>query len=562
MFIKKLVIRESFPIDKEIRSIIFKKGMNIITNRTEVEGEKGNSLGKTTVLRVIDICLGSKYRNSLYYDAELKNTNTILEKYIHDKKVYAEMQLCDDLINTKTIVTLKVELFKRGKKYINNQVLNEKEYNTELNKILFNNFSKNPTFRQLIGMFVRIGHQEDNNRFLKFIDYNVGSEIYENIYSFLFRLNDTVQSEQVLQLKKDLKDMNSKVKQFKYFHSIKNESILKQQLLGLNLDIEHITSIMNQLINAEMYKENEQKIQQIRLKYTNMLDELDNREFKLSKLKNNLSKAEVDDNVRVEQTVLMNLYSETKYYFDALQKTFQELVDFNESIKKNKINFYREQIKIYNNKVEAKNIEIQKYFFENKNIIMLIENDQLEEYQKLEEQRNTLTVEKGRLLEVKEKYESLLNSVQDIEKKLKVVPDRFVSIDEIMQNFNKYFRDYSEKIIQEKFILYPTNTVFPIGISNEETGLSTGTKKSAITAFDLAYQNYSEDNEIVSPKFVVHDVLESMDKVGLEAILEIVNKSDYQYIVAILKDKLEQTNKVTSDDIRLTLTSDDKFFKV
>lgn len=560
MFIKSLTIRESD--NKEIRKVTFKKGMNIITDGADQEGEKGNSLGKTTVLRVIDICLGSKDKKYLYYDAELENTNTVLEKYIIEKKVFAEMELCDDIDEPKTITTLKVELFPRGKRYINNQKLIQNDYYLELNKIIFKNELEKPTFRQLIGMFVRIGQKEDNNRFLKFIDYNIPSEIYENIYSFLFKLEDSERSEQILSLKNEIKTIENNIKQFKYFHSIKNENILKQQLLSLNADIERVSSSMSHLTNAEVYKDNEQKIQEVRLNYTGMLDQLDVNEFKLSKLKDNLIKAESADSNQIDLNILKNLYSETEDNLGKLQKKFEELVEFNNSLIENKIDFYKKQVVNYEKKVNEINQLIKKYFLDNKDIIMLIESNQLEEYRELDHEKSRLLEEKGRLLEVKEKYESLLESLKSTKKLLKDIPETAKDIDAITQEFNVYFREYSERIIQEKFILYPTGKTFPIGVTNEETGLSTGTKKSAIAAFDLAYQNYAEDEGISVPNFIVHDVLESMDKVGLEGIVDITNEVGCQYIAAILSDKLDNIDSITSDDIRLVLTSDEKFFKV
>lgn len=560
MFIKSLIIRELD--DSEVRKITFKKGMNIITDDADIEGGKRNSLGKTTVLRVIDICLGSKDKKYLYYDAELENTNTILEKYINENKIYAEMELCDNVDDPKMIVTLKVELFSRGKRYINNQKLNQNEYWIELNKLLFKNSLEKPTFRQLIGMFVRIGQKEDNNRFLKFIDYNIPLEIYENIYSFLFGLDDSVRSEQVLSLKKEIKNIENNILQFKYFHSIKNENIMKQQLLSINNDITRISNNMSNLTNAEIYKNNEQKIQEVRLNYTNMLDNLDANEFKLSKLLDNLNKAKAVNDSRIDLTVLENLYSETEKNLGNLQKEFLELVEFNNSLTRNKIDFYKQQVINYDNKVKEIKSSIHEYFLENQDIIMLIESNQLDEYHELDIKKSKLIEEKGRLLEVKEKYESLLENLKNTEELLSDIPESAKDIDAIIQDFNVYFREYSEKIIQEKFILYPTGTTFPIGISNEETGLSTGTKKSAIAAFDLAYQRYSKDEGIPRPDFIVHDVLESMDNVGLKAVVSIANEIGCQYIVAVLSDKLVNVDNITSEDIRLTLRDDDKFFKV
>ncbi|MFZ4854508.1 DUF2326 domain-containing protein [Enterococcus entomosocium] len=560
MFIKSLTIRE-FD-DKLVRKINFKKGMNIITDGSSKDGSKGNSLGKTTVLRVIDICLGSRDRKYLYVDAELGSTNTILEKYIIENKVYAEMELCDDIEDPKTIVNLKVELYPRGKRYINNQKFSRDEYWVELNKLLFKNNLEKPTFRQLLGMFVRIGQKEDNNKFLKFIDYNISSEIYENIYSFLFKLDDSARSEQILLLKNEIKFIENNIKQFKYFHSIKNENILKQQLLSINADIKHITNNMSHLTNAEVYKDNEQKIQEVKLNYTSMLDNLDLNEFKLSKLQNNLVKAKSTDATQVDLSILKNLYSETENNLGNLQKKFEELVEFNNALTRNKIDFYTKQVFNYENKVKEINESINQYFSDNKDIIMLIESNQLEEYRELDHEKSRLIEEKGRLLEVKEKYESLLENLKNTEELLQDIPETTRNIEEITQAFNVYFRDYSDKIIQEKFILYPTGKTFPFGITNEETGLSTGTKKSAIAAFDLAYQNYSKDEGIPVPNFIVHDVLESMDKVGLAGIIDITNTIGCQYILAILSDKLENVEGLTSDDVRLVLTSDDKFFKV
>lgn len=560
MFIKSLTIRE-FD-DKLVRKINFKKGMNIITDGSNKDGSKGNSLGKTTVLRVIDICLGSRDRKYLYEDAELGSTNTILEKHIIDKKVYAEMELCDDIEDPKTIVNLKVDLYPRGKRYINNQKISRNEYWVELNKLLFKNNLEKPTFRQLLGMFVRIGQKEDNNKFLKFIDYNISSEIYENIYSFLFKLDDSARSEQILLLKNEIKFIENNIKQFKYFHSIKNENILKQQLLSINADIKHVTNNMSHLTNAEVYKDNEQKIQEVKLNHTSMLDNLDLNEFKLSKLQNNLVKAKSTDVTQVDLSILKNLYSETENNLGNLQKKFEELVEFNNALTKNKIDFYTKQVFNYENKVKEINESINQYFSENKDIIMLIESNQLEEYRELDHEKSKLIEEKGRLLEVKEKYESLLENLKNTEELLKNIPETTRNIEEITQAFNVYFRDYSDKIIQEKFILYPTGETFPFGITNEETGLSTGTKKSAIAAFDLAYQKYSKDEGIPVPNFIVHDVLESMDKVGLAGIIDITNTIGCQYILAILSDKLENVEGLTSDDIRLVLTSDEKFFKV
>jgi uncharacterized protein YydD (DUF2326 family) len=81
---------ESKPQEKKIREITFKKGMNYIVDSSLQTDGKGNSVGKTTVLRLIDICLGAKDRKYIYYSDEL-GINTILKEYIHNSKIFAEL---------------------------------------------------------------------------------------------------------------------------------------------------------------------------------------------------------------------------------------------------------------------------------------------------------------------------------------------------------------------------------------------------------------------------------------------------------------------------------------
>lgn len=128
--------------------------------------------------------------------------------------------------------------------------------------------------------------------------------------------------------------------------------------------------------------------------------------------------------------------------------------------------------------------------------------------------------------------------------------------------FNEYFTEYSKQIVDEGYLLYLTEKSFPVGIANVTTGLSTGTKKSVISAFDLAYQSYSRAQRIASPRFIIHDVIETMDKFALNSTVQISSAIGSQYIVAVLKDKIENNPNITQEDIRLTLSDDKKLFGV
>lgn len=83
MFIKKIIISS---LGNVIREIPFHKGMNLIVD--ESEGQvTGNSVGKTTVLKLVDFCLGAKAK-IIYQDPEnRKEIYTLVRDYLVENKI-------------------------------------------------------------------------------------------------------------------------------------------------------------------------------------------------------------------------------------------------------------------------------------------------------------------------------------------------------------------------------------------------------------------------------------------------------------------------------------------
>lgn len=78
MFLKSLLIEKGREI---IRNIEFHKGLNLIVDETPSNDTKttGNNIGKTTVLKLIDFCLGAK-QSIIYSDTETKKEEYELVK--------------------------------------------------------------------------------------------------------------------------------------------------------------------------------------------------------------------------------------------------------------------------------------------------------------------------------------------------------------------------------------------------------------------------------------------------------------------------------------------------
>ena len=145
-------------------------GMNFIVDKTSTEGddlEKGNGVGKTTTLRLIDLCLGATDRKRIYTIGTTKTPVINLKNYINDHKVRVKLTL----YNTEKKIVLEVDLFERGKQFINDEFYNMEEYPKKLKEEIFQvRGDEKPTFRQLIPKFVRV---------------NLGGESKADIFKYL-----------------------------------------------------------------------------------------------------------------------------------------------------------------------------------------------------------------------------------------------------------------------------------------------------------------------------------------------------------------------------------------
>ena len=186
MKIKKLIVRKTKPSEEVIREIQFKeKGLNLIIDDTpESLRESGNSVGKSTAIKIIDLCLGAKSVRELYYDSDTRSENVVVKDFLEEYKVQAELILIDE---NKREYSIKRDLFLRGKKYIFDEPYSEQDFWDELKKIIFGLKEPRPTFRQLIPKFVRVENTAEE-RMIKFLPIMTGSDVYDTIYCFLFQI--------------------------------------------------------------------------------------------------------------------------------------------------------------------------------------------------------------------------------------------------------------------------------------------------------------------------------------------------------------------------------------
>jgi uncharacterized protein YydD (DUF2326 family) len=148
--------------------------------------KSGSNIGKTTAVKIIDICLGAKSKSYIYSERDTGD-NTLIKNFIQDNKVQAELIIGND----ERDYSLKRALYAKGKNYIDNDPLPYEDYIKKLNRIIFNNESSKPTLGQLIRKFIRLDTSNEEALF-KFLGFYAKNPEYQAIYTYLFGIADNM----------------------------------------------------------------------------------------------------------------------------------------------------------------------------------------------------------------------------------------------------------------------------------------------------------------------------------------------------------------------------------
>ena len=133
MFLKSLTIYKDKSL---IREISFHKGINLIVDETKTEKktDSGNSVGKTTVLRLIDFCLDGKGEN-IIKDPEFKESNLRVEKFLKENNIIITLTLIeniDDEYSEEIVVSRNFLSYKNKIQSINGVSYGDKEFSKKL----------------------------------------------------------------------------------------------------------------------------------------------------------------------------------------------------------------------------------------------------------------------------------------------------------------------------------------------------------------------------------------------------------------------------------------------
>lgn len=566
MFLKNLKI---YTEEEVIRDITFHKGLNLIVDETESHEqndsettETGNSVGKTTVLRLVDYCLGGKGEN-IYKDPESKGKTDIFQ-FLTNKKVLISLVLKEDLEipNSKELIIRRNFLkYKEKIQEINGKYYNNVEFPQTLQKEIFKKTVEKPTFRQIVAKNIRYEKKALENTLYVLHD-STGDAAYEAIFLFLFGL-DSEMSQKKQQL---IESQNFEIKLKNRLSNESSESHMKQSLKIINRDLQELEIQKQSFSDSQSYGSDIKQLNDYKSLRNQVTTRIENLKFRQSLILE--SKAELEkDSFNADQQNLKHLYQESKSLLPNIQKSFEDLVAFHNKMLAEKISYITKELPELEKTLSALNSELLDLNSKIATISQKLKNSNLEvDLTKTVNELNKRHEQKGQYEERLRQIETNKKSLDHINIQLDEINQKIESIKDDwetqLEDFNEFFSNLSKRIYNEEYVvsLGRNSKAYKLHVNPVSGNPGTGKKKVQIAAFDFAYIQFCESKNIPCLHFILHDQLETIHNNQLTTISNIANESNSQYIFPILKDKLPNNFPVSKYQI-ISLSEEEKLFK-
>ena len=567
MYLSKLTI--SSP-GKVIRDIEFHKGLNLIVDETpENTTGTGNNVGKTTVLRLIDYCLGGDV-DGIYRNPENKHESYALVKdFLIGNNVIVTLILVDDLDTPSKKVVIERD-FKTGRSSlirINGKNVTRKDFVAELESAIFPEVkTETPSFRQIIAHNIRIDNLRLENT-LKTLTMGKNEE-YEALYLFMFGCpNDSAARK--TQLAQEL-DTEKKYKRRMERNRSKNE--YKAALSVIESDIEKLIERKDNLNINENLQLDINSLNALRAqinKVTSRTSLLSLRRELINETVESFDKQNFGEDV----VQLEMIYKQASAYVPKMQRTFKELVDFHNTMLENKKAFVAQELPSIQEEIESLSVELER--LKEKETVMaekVLKSDTYEELEDIIVQLSELSRRKGEFESYISQIESAEKAINEKCEEMKKIDDGLFTADFAQRletqrdKFNKIFSEVSHEIYDEQYIIsYEVDTqkgkqLYKFHIT-DVANFSSGKKQGEISCFDIAYTVFADQEGIPCLHFILNDKKELVHGNQLNKFAEAVNKYNVQFVCSMLYDKLPPVLR-KDEHVVVRLSQDSKLFRI
>ncbi|MBP5372327.1 MAG: DUF2326 domain-containing protein [Bacteroidales bacterium] len=567
MFIKSLSIYNDNGV---IREIPFHQGLNLIVDNTpNSTTETGNNVGKTTVLKLVDFCLG-KDASIIYSDpANPKVEHKDVKDFLINTNVIVELILTTDFERRDVVIKRNFKKRSNAIREINGvNITNEEDYQRSLEQAIWGIEREKPSFRQIISHNIRYTDQNVSN-VLKTLDSYTSDAEYESLYLFMFGCNfeqGSIRQQTLEKLKAD--------KKFKMRLEKNNSKSTYLSLLGL--------------VDARIEELQKQKAElNINPNFAADMDALNAIKYRINSISSEISTTQLRHDMifeaqrelesqksNIDTAQLALIYKQAKVLIPDLQRTFEDLVAYHNQMLDNKVEFILRSLPRVKKKLDSLQNELRNLLAKEDILTQkVVKSNTYEELENLISELNQKHQEKGEFENIIKQISMVENEILQSENDLKTIDEDLFSdsfknhIQEQVNKFNLLFSQISRQIYDEEYVIRFDS------VPNKKTGtniykfssfnanLSTGKKMGEISCFDIAYTMFARQENIPHLDFILNDKKELMSDNQLIRIAEIVEEKNIQFVASILKDKLpSEINQ--SERFVVELSQEDKLFRI
>lgn len=570
MFLRSLKLSNANGLIRDIR---FHAGINLIVDETSADDQKvtGNNVGKTTVLILIDFCLGAK-ASGIYTDPENKRTEDhLVKRFLINTDVLVSLTLCNSIDGPEDTGLVIERSFKPRTpiRRVNGRQMTEDEFEEALTNHLFpSHYPKKPTFRQIIAHNIRYKEPALSNT-LRHLDNYAKDVEYEALHLFLLGCNVDFADEKQRLLQRLSEETTFKTR----LETKQTRSAYEAALSLLGDRIEALTARRTELkLNSTLEADVE------RLSNTKHRISVLGTELARAKLRQDLVQEAVADvaatKAQVDLEELKSLYDDVSGQFEGLSRSFEELVVFHNTMVDERARYVAKELPDLEARVSAMQVELTDRLADEAEIVARIKDSgSLEDLEVLIGEVNEAHRQRGEM-------ETVIHQIVQVEGEIASLRARLAEIDALftgdasecvtnrLNKLNRHFAAIAGELYGETYAIKHDYATTRTGqrvskFSTFNTNFSSGKKQGEITCFDIAYTLFADEYGIPCYHFLLNDKKELMHDNQLVRIAQLVDRKKHhvQFVASILRDKLPA--ELNSDsNIILKLSQTDKLFRI
>lgn len=573
MFVRRLLVTS--PLYGTVRDVSFHGGLNLIVDETPASDNRqtGNNVGKTTVLKLIDYCLGGNAKE-LYSDPESKGAvYGKVKDFLENGQVVIQLELVDQLDSMplkRVVIRRNFGQRKMAIREINGEQIPGKDFEKRLGEEIFPQLPEEgkPTFRQVISHNIRYS-DEALTHTLNFVNRFTSGVEYEAVHLFMLGCPrpDAQRKQELAQRQKT---------ESAFVKKLKNGWTTGDYRAALDAVDAQIGQLERERERFEQDSDLARDLEEsasLKSRISGVCGELTQIEVRVSIIR------EAEESFRENRAEfnlrqLRALYEEAGAFMPELHRTFEELVKYHNAMISEKARFITSELPALEERREVLSAELSRLEARDRELSRVLAGKMSsDDFEEVIVQLNELFQQKGA-------FESRLSQLESAEEALSSIADELeqleeeakagglkARVDQQLKKLNERFAKVSQDLYGETYIISydedkdRSGTPFLKFKLINVPNLSAGKKQGEILCFDIAYTGFADEEGIDCLHFVLNDKKELMHGNQLASVNQVALENDTQIIVSMLKDKLP-AEMATSRAVVLTLSQESKFFRI